>query len=65
MINIEDLILSFKRYEEIDKSNQVRDLRTYHIAELGIGCNPKITKAIGPKTAKTSDWIGSWSVPMP
>ncbi|MFX0040431.1 MAG: aminopeptidase [Promethearchaeota archaeon] len=41
------LIDAFKQSEEIDKKNQVPDLRTYNVGELGIGCNPVITKAIG------------------
>ncbi|MFW9947940.1 MAG: aminopeptidase [Candidatus Odinarchaeota archaeon] len=45
--NLEDLISSFKKCEEIDKKNKVPELRTYNVAELGIGCNPEITKAIG------------------
>ncbi|MFX0003747.1 MAG: aminopeptidase [Candidatus Hodarchaeota archaeon] len=38
---------AFKQSEEIDKKNQVPELRTYNVCELGIGCNPVITKAIG------------------
>lgn len=45
--NLEDLLLSFQQCEEIDKTKDLAELRTYNIAELGIGCNPKITKAIG------------------
>ncbi|MFX1496400.1 MAG: aminopeptidase [Promethearchaeota archaeon] len=45
--NLEDLINSFKKCEELDKQNEVPELRTYNVAELGIGCNPEITKAIG------------------
>jgi len=45
--NVEDLVSSFKQCEEIDKTKDVEEIRTYNIAELGIGCNPKITKAIG------------------
>jgi aminopeptidase len=44
---LEDLITSFKKCEEIDRENQVPELRTYNVAELGIGCNPEITQAIG------------------
>ena len=44
---VDVLISSFKECEEIDKMNQVEELMTYNIAELGIGCNPEITKAIG------------------
>jgi len=36
---------SFKRSIEIDKKE--RELRTTNIAELGIGCNPAVDKAIG------------------
>lgn len=45
--NLEDLINTFKKCEELDKQNEVPELRTYNVAELGIGCNPEITKAIG------------------
>ncbi|MFX0104835.1 MAG: aminopeptidase [Candidatus Hodarchaeota archaeon] len=45
--NIEKLISSFKLREELDKQYNVPELRTYNVAELGIGCNPVITKAIG------------------
>ena len=45
--DLEDLISSFKQCEEIDKTKDLTEIRTYNIAELGIGCNPKITKAIG------------------
>lgn len=45
--NIDILIKAFKQSEEIDRANNVRELRTYNIGELGIGCNPVITKAIG------------------
>ncbi|MHA1293669.1 MAG: aminopeptidase [Promethearchaeota archaeon] len=45
--NLEDLIASFRQCEEIDKMKNLNQIRTYNIAELGIGCNPKITKAIG------------------
>ena len=45
--DLEDLISSFKQCEEIDKTKDLAEIRTYNIAELGIGCNPKITKAIG------------------
>ncbi|MFW9820505.1 MAG: aminopeptidase [Candidatus Thorarchaeota archaeon] len=41
------LIDAFKQSEEIDKKNNVSELRTYNVGELGIGCNPVITKAIG------------------
>ncbi|MFX0033874.1 MAG: aminopeptidase [Candidatus Hodarchaeota archaeon] len=45
--NLQDLINTFKYCEELDKKNEVSELRTYNVAELGIGCNPEITKAIG------------------
>ena len=45
--NLDALIEAFKQREELDKINKVPDLRTYNVAELGIGCNPVITKAIG------------------
>ncbi|MFX0001166.1 MAG: aminopeptidase [Candidatus Hodarchaeota archaeon] len=45
--NIDKLLTSFKLREELDKESNVKELRTYNIAELGIGCNPIITKAIG------------------
>jgi aminopeptidase len=45
--NLEDLITSFKKCEEIDRENKVPEIRTYNVAELGIGCNPEITQAIG------------------
>ncbi|KKM03908.1 hypothetical protein LCGC14_1769660, partial [marine sediment metagenome] len=45
--NLDALIEAFKQREELDKINKVPDLRTYNVAELGIGCNPLITKAIG------------------
>ncbi|MFX1257198.1 MAG: aminopeptidase [Promethearchaeota archaeon] len=45
--DLEDLISSFKQCEEIDKTKDLDEIRTYNVAELGIGCNPKITKAIG------------------
>ena len=45
--DLEDLISSFKQCEEIDKTKDLSEIRTYNVAELGIGCNPKITKAIG------------------
>ena len=41
------LINAFKQSEEIDKKNNVPELRTYNVGELGIGCNPVITKPIG------------------
>ncbi|MFX1569894.1 MAG: aminopeptidase [Promethearchaeota archaeon] len=43
-----DLIIdAFKQAEKIDKKNNVPEIRTYNVGELGIGCNPVITKAIG------------------
>jgi len=45
--NVETLINAFKQSEDIDRANNVPELRTYNIGELGIGCNPVITKAIG------------------
>ncbi|MFX1392376.1 MAG: aminopeptidase [Promethearchaeota archaeon] len=45
--DLDQLISSFNQCEEIDKNKDIEELRTYNIAELGIGCNPKITKAIG------------------
>jgi len=45
--NLEVLIDAFKQREEIDRKNNVPELRTYNVAELGIGCNPVITKPIG------------------
>jgi aminopeptidase len=41
------LINTFKDSEKIDREKNVPELRTYNVAELGIGCNPEITKAIG------------------
>jgi aminopeptidase len=43
--NQEAMLESFKRSIEIDKKE--REVRTTNIAELGIGCNPAIDKAIG------------------
>jgi len=45
--NLEVLIEAFKQREEIDKSNNVPEIRTYNICELGIGCNPVITEPVG------------------
>ena len=39
------MIDSFKKGMEIDKEEE--EVRTTNIAELGIGCNPAIDKAIG------------------
>jgi len=43
--NRDQMIDSFKRCLEIDKKE--KEVRTTNIAELGIGCNPAIDKAIG------------------
>jgi len=45
--NVDTLIKAFKQGEDIDRTNNVSELRTYNVGELGIGCNPVITKAIG------------------
>ncbi|MFW9829164.1 MAG: aminopeptidase [Candidatus Thorarchaeota archaeon] len=45
--NLNVLIDAFKQSEKIDKKNKVSEIRTYNVGELGIGCNPLITKAIG------------------
>ncbi|MBY8985138.1 MAG: aminopeptidase, partial [Candidatus Lokiarchaeota archaeon] len=45
--NLDVLIKAFKQAEDIDRVNNVPVLRTYNVAELGIGCNPVITEAIG------------------
>jgi aminopeptidase len=45
--NLEELVNTFKQSEEIDKNSNLKELRTYNVGELGIGCNPEITKAIG------------------
>ena len=45
--NLDTLIKAFKQSEDIDRANNVSELRTYNVGELGIGCNPVITKAIG------------------
>ncbi|MHA1195588.1 MAG: aminopeptidase [Promethearchaeota archaeon] len=45
--DLDALIQAFKQCEEIDKKNNIPEIMTYNIAELGIGCNPKITKSIG------------------
>jgi aminopeptidase len=45
--NIDKLISSFRKREELDKQYNLPEIRTYNVAELGIGCNPVITKAIG------------------
>ena len=42
-----DLVVSsFRQTQKIDQETQ-EEVRTLNVAELGIGCNPKITKAIG------------------
>ena len=45
--NLNELTSTFKQCEKIDKERNLGELRTYNVAELGIGCNPEITKAIG------------------
>ncbi len=45
--NLDILTNAFKQCEQIDRANNVPEIRTYNIGELGIGCNPVITKAIG------------------
>ncbi|MFX1389018.1 MAG: aminopeptidase [Promethearchaeota archaeon] len=45
--NLDVLIDAFKQREKIDRANNVPEIRTYNVGELGIGCNPVITKAIG------------------
>jgi len=44
-VNGDHMIDTFKRCLEIDKDE--KEVRTTNIAELGIGCNPAIDKAIG------------------
>ncbi len=44
-VNRDQMIDTFKRCLEIDKKEET--VRTTNIAELGIGCNPAIDKAIG------------------
>ena len=44
-VNRDQMINTFKRCLEIDKKE--KNVRTTNIAELGIGCNPAIDKAIG------------------
>jgi len=44
-VNGEQMTDSFKRCLEIDRKE--KEVRTTNIAELGIGCNPAIDKAIG------------------
>jgi aminopeptidase len=45
--NLDDLINTFKQSEKIDRDINLPEIRTYNVAELGIGCNPEITTAIG------------------
>lgn len=45
--DLDILIEAFKQSEKIDRENNVPELRTYNVCELGIGCNPLITKSIG------------------
>ncbi|UCD01022.1 MAG: aminopeptidase [Promethearchaeota archaeon] len=45
--DIEELISCFKQREELDREMNLPELRTYNVSELGIGCNPIISKAIG------------------
>jgi len=45
--DLETVIEAFKQCEEIDKKNNLPEIMTYNVAELGIGCNPKITRGIG------------------
>ena len=45
--NLNDLVNTFKQGEKIDRDKNLPEIRTYNVAELGIGCNPEITKAIG------------------
>ena len=44
-VNRDQMIDTFKRCMKIDKKE--KEVRTTNIAELGIGCNPAIDKAIG------------------
>lgn len=44
--NRKDLISSFEQCEAVDRT-KYKPVRTRNVAELGIGFNPKITKAIG------------------
>ncbi|MFX1478961.1 MAG: aminopeptidase [Promethearchaeota archaeon] len=45
--DLDILIEAFKQAEELDKKNDISEIRTYNVGELGIGCNPVITKSIG------------------
>ncbi len=44
--NRDALIRSFKQLMRVDEKTQ-RKVRTLNVAELGIGCNPEVTKSIG------------------
>lgn len=44
--NLKDLKSSFEQCEKVDRT-KYKPVRTKNVAELGIGFNPKITKAIG------------------
>ena len=44
-VNRDQMVDTFKRCLDIDKNE--KEVRTTNIAELGIGCNPAIDKAIG------------------
>lgn len=44
--NGDALVSSFKQAMKVDAETQ-KEIRTLNVGELGIGCNPKITKAIG------------------
>ena len=45
--NLEVLIGAFKQAEDVDRTNKMPEIRTYNVCELGIVCNPEITKPIG------------------
>ncbi|MFX1487711.1 MAG: aminopeptidase, partial [Promethearchaeota archaeon] len=45
--DLDILIEAFKQAEELDKKNNISEIRTCNVGELGIGCNPVITKSIG------------------
>jgi len=45
--NFDVLVDAFKQREKLDRENKVPEIRTYNVGELGIGCNPVITKSIG------------------
>ncbi len=45
--NLSDLVNTFKQSEKMDVEKNLPEIRTYNVAELGIGCNPEITKAVG------------------